>query len=201
MTFHFTRALMGAATALVMSVAVASAQEGVELIDGPKTFAIDASHSSVLLSWSHLGLSTTHAVIRNFSGTLELDPANIADASLSVVFDLASIDSLFEARTTDLQSERFFNVAAFPEATFVSTEVVQTGDTTADVTGDFTVLGQTFPLTLAVTFNKAAMNNDALIVGFDADAVIRRADYGVTTLAEVVGPEITIAASTELRAQ
>jgi len=197
----FLKTLAAAAIVCGVSFGAASAQEGLDLLEGQKKFNIDPHHATILLSWNHVGLSTTYAVIREFEGTLDLDPAKVEDAKLSVSMKLGSLDTMQEKRTEDLQGERFFNVAKFPTATFESTSVKRTGDTTAEVTGDFTLMGQTKPLTLKVTYNKAAKNEEKLLVGFDAETVINRADYGVATLAPMVGPEVTVKVSTELLAE
>ena len=201
MKHGFLKTLAAAAIVCGVSFGAASAQEGLDLLEGQKKFNIDPHHATILLSWNHVGLSTTYAVIREFEGTLDLDPAKVEDAKLSVSMKLGSLDTMQEKRTEDLQGERFFNVAKFPTATFESTSVKRTGDTTAEVTGDFTLMGQTKPLTLKVTYNKAAKNEEKLLVGFDAETVINRADYGVATLAPMVGPEVTVKVSTELLAE
>jgi len=175
-------------------------QEGLDLIEGPTTFDIDPAHTTILLSWDHNGLSTSFAAIREFEGTLTLDPANLEASELSVTMQVDSLDTFWQARTDDLVSENFFNVAEFPTATFESTEIVLTGDTTADVTGDFTLLGVTTPLTLQVEFNSVTQQENRLLVGFDAEAAIQRADYGVTRFAPAVGGEVTIRVSSELAA-
>ena len=188
-----------AATALAATLAApVSAQEGMDLLTGPTTFEMDPSHSTILLSWDHQGFSTTYAVIREFETELTLDPENLENTELSATMHLDSLDSLWEARTADLESENFFNVEQFPAATFESTEVTRTGENTADVTGDFTLLGQTYPLTLAVTLNKVAEQDGRLRVGFDGEAAIQRADFGVTRFAPAVGGEVTIHISSEL---
>lgn len=200
MSHGFIKTLAATAIVCGMSFGAASAQEGVDLLKGQTKFDIDPHHATVLLSWNHVGLSTTYAVIRDFQGTLEMDAAKVEDAKLSVSLKLGSLDTLEPKRTEDLQGPRFFNVANFPAATFKSTSVKRTSDTTAEVTGDFTLLGQTKPLTLKVKYNKASKNNEKLLVGFDAETVITRADYGVATLAPMVGPQVTVKISTELLA-
>jgi len=196
----FIKTLAAAAILGGMSFGAAYAQESIDLLKGQTKFNIDPHHATVLLSWNHVGLSTTYAVIREFEGALELDPEKVEDAQLSVSLKLGSLDTLEKKRTEDLQGPRFFNVASFPTATFKSTSVKRTSDTTADVTGDFTLLGQTKPLTLKVKYNKASKSDEKLLVGFDAETVIPRADYGVAALTPMVGPQVTVKISTELLA-
>lgn len=190
--------LIASAVSVALPMAEAVAQQGLDLLTEPMELEIGKEHTTILLSWNHSGFSTSTAVIRDFEGMVHLDPANIENSSVHVTMDIGSLDTFFQGRTDSLQSERFFNVAQFPEATFESTEVVKTGDTTADVKGNLTLLGMSYPLTLATTFNKAGDNMGAFIVGFDATATIARADYGLTDLATAVGTDVTIHVSTEL---
>ena len=51
-----------------------------------------------------------------------------------------------------LKSKDFFNADKDPLITFLSKKIVQTGPTTFDVQGDFTIRGATKPQTLTLTF-------------------------------------------------
>ena len=53
-------------------------------------------------------------------------------------------------RDDHLRSAEFFNVANFPEITFKSHSVKQTGTQSGDITGDLTMHGVTKPITLHV---------------------------------------------------
>jgi len=95
---------------------------------------------------------------------------------------------------TELQGEKFFNVAKFPTMQFKSTKVTTTGKNTGDVTGDFTMLGVTKPVTLHVTYNKSGIHpySNNYISGFTADAKLKRSDFGMTAFQGAVGDEVTI---------
>jgi len=69
----------------------------------------------------------------------------------------------------------------YPQITFASTAVEQTGPTSFDVTGDLTIKGVTNSVTIPFEFEGAATDpfgNQR--VGFEGSVVINRKDYGVT---------------------
>ena len=66
------------------------------------------------------------------------------------------------------------------------------------MTGDFTLLGVTKPLTLKVTFNKAAENMaKKYTTGFSAEGVVKRSDYGMTYAVPAVSDEVKLVISGE----
>src|SRR5262249_44815294 len=76
----------------------------------------------------------------------------------------------------------WLNTAQFPEMTYRSTAVEQTGPNTARVTGDLTMRGVTKPVVLDVTFNGgyAGMQYDPHArIGFSAHGTLKRSDFGM----------------------
>ncbi|MCG8535151.1 MAG: YceI family protein, partial [Pseudomonadales bacterium] len=72
-------------------------------------------------------------------------------------------------------------VKKFPKATFVSTKVEKTSDTTAKVTGDFTLKGVTKPLTLDVTYIGGGKDPwGGYRQGFEATTEFKLKDFGIT---------------------
>ena len=73
---------------------------------------------------------------------------------MNFVIDTNSINTAWAARDEHLRKDEFFNVAKYPTMTFKSTKVDFYNPQQAKVTGDFTLLGKTMPLTLNVTLKK-----------------------------------------------
>lgn len=73
----------------------------------------------------------------------------------------------------------------------------QTGDNTGTVTGDLTLLGQTRPVDIDVTLNKAAeypFGHEEYTLGISAETAIKRSDWGMTYGVDngMVGDEVTL---------
>lgn len=161
-------------------------------------YALDKAHAKIIWSTSHFGFSTYYGEFTDFDAKLSLDPANPANSKLAVTVDTASVNGHNEALETHLKSADFFDVAKHPTATFVSTRVTPTGATTADVTGNFTLLGVTRPLTLKVSFNKAGENMaKTYVAGFSAEGTVKRSDYGMTYGVPALGDEVKLTFSGE----
>jgi polyisoprenoid-binding protein YceI len=161
-------------------------------------YKLDKSHAKILWSVSHFGFSTYTGEFTDFDARLTLDPARPERSRLTATIAIPSVATHNDALDTHLRSADFFDAAAHPTATFVSTEVRPTGPRTARVTGDFTLRGVTRPLTLDVVFN-AAGNNMAgtYTAGFSATGTIRRSEYGMTYAVPAVGDEVELRISGE----
>jgi polyisoprenoid-binding protein YceI len=174
-------------------------------IDVPAgTYVSDPLHTNVLWKVDHFGLSTYIGRFTDISATLELDPQDVTQSSLTATVDPASVDTNYPADDKDfdaeIASDMFLNAAEFPEATFVSRQIELTGDNTGTVTGDLTLLGQTHEETMDVTFN-AALNPHPMTekpaVGFSGTMTIDRKRYGIEQLVGPVGSEVTLEIETE----
>ncbi|MEF2550654.1 YceI family protein [Aurantimonas sp. A2-1-M11] len=171
-----------------------------ESIDVPAgTYVTDPLHTNVLWKVKHFGLSTYIGRFSTISATLELDPANPAQSSLTATIDPASVDTNYPADDKDfdaeIASDMFLNAAKFPEITFVSKSIEVTGDNTGTVTGDLTLNGQTREETLDVTFN-TALNPHPMskqpAVGFSGAMTIDRTAYGIDALAGPVAADVVL---------
>lgn len=161
-------------------------------------YALDTSHAKIVWGVSHFGFSTYYGEFTDFDAKLTLDAANPDRSRLVVTVATPSVDTHDDKLDAHLESADFFDVANHPTATFASTAVRRTGPTTADVTGNFTLLGQTRPLTLAVTFNKAGENmGKVYTTGFSATGTIKRSDYGMTYGLPGLGDEVELRISGE----
>lgn len=167
------------------------------------TYKLDPTHTSVLFIVNHLGFSDYQGRFNDVTGELTLDREDPSASSATITIDLNQIDSGVEALDNHMKTADFFNVEEFPTATFTSTSVELVGDNAATVTGDLTLLGETKPLVLDVTLSGEGthpMTGDE-VVGFSADGVVTRTDYGMDFLVPGVGDEVTLQISSEFLKQ
>ncbi len=166
----------------------------------PTQWQLDDSHTRVGFSVSHLGFSTTMGHFNDVKGMVNYDIKAPNKTNMSFTIATNSIDTNWDARDEHLRKEDFFNVAKYPTMTFKSTQVTFINPQQAEVTGNFTMLGQTKPLTLKVTLNKIA--NSPLtkepVVGFRATGNIDRAAYGMTAFADGITTNVPIQIDGEL---
>lgn len=196
---HILSALL-VATALVASPALAqTTQVPAEVKAG--TYVVEPTHAKVLFAISHLGFSTYYGTFPKVDGTLVLDPADPAKSKVDIVIDVAAVDTSDDKLDAHLRAPDFFDTEKFPTATFKSTKIERTGDTTARITGDLTLKGVTKPVTLDATFNQAGPNfiNKVYSIGFDAETTIKRSEWGITTFVPAVGDEVKLRIGTEFQ--
>ena len=145
-----------------------------------ENYTIDPSHTYVSFAINHLGFSTMRGKFNQQSGSMTYDPA-AKKASVMIEIDAGSIVTGHTKRDEHLSSPDFLNVVENPTISFKSTKTSWSGNKLATVTGDLTIMGVSKPVTLDVTsincgthpFNKKDM------CGFDAEASIKRTDFGV----------------------
>ena len=181
---------------LAASIALATATSAF----AADSYKVDASHAQIVFSYSHLGFSTTYGMFSGFNGSATLDEANIANSSIKIEIQVADMLTGWEARDNHFKAGDFFNVAEFPAVTFTSTTVEATGEKTAKITGDLTILGETKPVTLDATLNKIGTNplNGKGWAGFDATTTLTRSEWGLGRFAPNVSDEVNLVISLEL---
>lgn len=166
----------------------------------PSQWQLDDSHTRVGFSVNHLGFSTTMGHFNDVKGVVNYDVKAPSKTNMSFTIATDSIDTNWDARDEHLKKAEFFNVTKYPTMTFKSTSVKFINPQQAKVTGDFTMLGQTKPLTLDVTLNKIA--NSPLtkepVIGFRATGNIDRAAYGMTAFADGITTNVPIQIDGEL---
>ena len=162
-------------------------------------YKIDPSHTHVLFMVNHLGFSNMIGVFAETAGTVAFDPAHVDASKLNVVIKTASLQTQFGPRDSDLKGADWFNVAEFPEMTFVGKSFAKKDDKSGTVTGDLTLLGVTKPVTLEVTFNKAGVSpvSKADTVGFSARGAFNRTDFGLKTFVPYIGDKVDLVIETE----
>ncbi|MBU1375398.1 MAG: YceI family protein [Alphaproteobacteria bacterium] len=165
-------------------------------------YTLNSDHSKVTWSVNHLGFSTYTGQFQGVTGTLKIDPANLAATDLQVTIDTNLVGTLTPALDTHLKSADFLDTAKFPTATFKSTKVTRTGDRTADVAGNLTLHGVTKPVVVHATFNQSGVNfvDKQYSLGFDGKAVIKRSEFGVTGYVPAVSDEVTLQLAAEFKA-
>lgn len=162
-------------------------------------FVLDKSHASIIFTIKHLGFSQYTGRFNNFDATLDFNQTDPTKSKLEVTIKTDSTDTNNEVLEGKLDSKEFLNVEKFPEAKFISTKIEKTSDTEGLVTGDFTLMGVTKPLTLKVTFNGGGFNQyaGADVLGFSAIGKLNRSDYGFNAYVPAVSDEVKFYIETE----
>ncbi len=163
------------------------------------TYKLDPSHTTVIWNANHFGFSNPHGLFSMLEGSVTLDETSPEKSSVEVAVNTQNLFTGNPKFDDHLKSKDFFNIGEFPTATFKSTHVEKTGDNTAKVTGNLTILGVSKPLTLDVTLNKKGEHfmTKAPTVGFSATGVIKRSEFGMNLAIPGVSDEVPITIEAE----
>jgi len=180
---------------------------GGDAVAQPQEYQFDKGHTQIRISWNHLGLSKQSALFREYEGSVTFDQEDVTNSAINVTIDPASVDSGVPDFDDHLRSSDFFHVEEYPEATFETTNVVQTGPNTGRMTGDLTIKGITKPVTLDVTLNFAGDHPLAAFsdkyagrkaAGFQATGRVLRSEFDLGRNAPLVSDWVDIEINTEL---
>ena len=159
-------------------------------------YTVDPSHAWVLYMVPNRPGTDEVGNFEKVSGEIVLDKADPSKSSVKIEIATSSLHSGNAKRDQDLSSPDFFNTGEFPKMTFVSTKVEKTGDNTAKVTGDFTMLGATKPVTLDVTYfgeKPLPWDPKTLKAGFSAKGSIKPTDFGMKKFGDYgFGPDANL---------
>lgn len=144
-------------------------------------WTLDIAHSGITFSVRHMVVAKVRGRFTQWSGTLELDEADVTRSKVEVEIDASSIDTGVAQRDEHLRSADFLDVQQFPTLRFVSQRVEQAGEDGLRVTGELTLHGVQRQVTLEVERGgnaKDPWGNQR--AGFSAKLSILRSDYGLT---------------------
>ena len=161
-----------------------------------QTYVIDNDHTSLVFAVSHSGLSYTYGRFNQCSGEISISDT-AEDQSFNFSVDATSIDTNNQLRDDHLKGPDFFDVQAFPEIKFRSTELSIDGDN-FEATGVLTLHGTEKDVTLQLTkIGVGKGPRGKTRAGFFSKFAIKRSDFGIKTLPSVIGDQIAITLSFE----
>lgn len=166
---------------------------------------IDAAHTNVRFTVTHLVISEVDGNFKTFDGKIISKGNDFNDASVEFRVDVNSINTDNDGRDKHLKSDDFFNAEKFPTMNFKSTSFKKVDDKKYVLTGNLTIRDVTKPVTFDVVHSgvtKDPYGNTK--AGFKATSSINRKDYklmwSVATESGglVVGDDVSITINLQL---
>ncbi|MCP1246298.1 YceI family protein [Acetobacter cerevisiae] len=157
-------------------------------------YHVDGLRTQVVFSVSCLSVSWYHGLFSGVSGSLQLDSAHPEQSHVALRLPVQSLTTTSGSVTETLWDEGWLDVRKYPDATFVSTQIVSDGLSQAKVAGRLTLHGVTRPVTLHVHFvgaGKNPMDHD-YTVGFEAHGTIQRSAFGIRNAMAAVGDDVKL---------
>lgn len=139
---------------------------------------LDPAHSELLFKVKHLMITNVKGEFRSFDATVEADGDDFDGALVELTADTASIFTNNDDRDKHLRSADFFDVEAFPEMTFKSSEMTKLDEHTYRLKGQLTIKGVSNDVVLDAEFGgvmKDPYGNEK--AGFSLSGKINRKDW------------------------
>jgi polyisoprenoid-binding protein YceI len=185
-------------TPATLAVLLAAVPAGAE----PHAYELDPSHTVVSFLVDHVGYARVLGVFTDIEGgfTYDMDSQELSDVEIRI--GTGSVNTFHEARDGHVRAQDFLDVDAHPSMTFTADGGTPTGEATGTVEGELSLLGQSLPLTLEVTLNKAEpypFGHGRFTLGLSARASLLRSEYGMDYAVAngLVGDEVEIIIETE----
>ncbi len=124
-------------------------------------------------------LSQFNGTFSKFELDMEGDTDNIESLKANLSVDISSLDAGIPLLNKHLTTEeQFFNMAKYPNATFVSTEIKKKGESKLYVKGNMTIKGITKEIHLDVNYKE---DESGVEINFNTE--LKRSDFGLRTKA------------------
>lgn len=112
---------------------------------------------------------------KRFTGNIDFDQQALNKSHVNIVVDTASVSTSFKDVADALKTAEWFDIKAFPKATFSAKDFKRINDKDYEASGKLTLRDKTLPLTLHFTFKKYT-DKEAVVTGH---ANLKRTDFGV----------------------
>jgi polyisoprenoid-binding protein YceI len=167
------------------------------------TYTIDPTHTSIVFSVGHAGLSYTYGFFRTAAGNYIIDKTNPANSQFQLAIKTESLDTNNAKRDDHLRGPDFFNARQFPTINFVTTSCNKV-DTPEGIvyqlTGDLTMHGVTRQVKVPLRMLAEGLGpyKDRR-TGFFCQLDLKRSEFGMDKLLEdnLVGDAVSITISFE----
>ncbi len=160
-----------------------------------ETYSLDAVHSTVLFRINHAGVSNFYGRFNEIEGSFTVTEGGTGTVSLTI--PVGSIDTANEKRDEHLRSPDFFSAEQFPEITFKSDAVKNTGGNKYEAKGTLTMHGVSKEVTVSlerIGTRDLGEKFGGVRTGFDGTATFKRSDFGMKYGVDmgVLGDEIKL---------
>jgi polyisoprenoid-binding protein YceI len=134
---------------------------------------VQTNESAVTFGYKQMGVPM-EGKFNKFSAQISFDPSTLAKAQAKIDIDVASIDTGSADANEEVAGKLWFNIKAFPAASFVSTGIKALGGNRYQATGKLSIKGKTLDVATPVTFQADGAHGI-----FDGAFAIKRLDYAI----------------------
>ena len=163
-----------------------------------ENYTVDTAHTYILFRVKHLNIGYTYGRLNGATGSFVWDEASPPKSRIDMQVMANGVDTYDAKRDKHLQSPDFFNVGRYPSITFKSTSLKKLVGDLYEITGDLTLLGKTRPITFQARQTGSGKDPwGSYRRGFETNFTIKRSEFGMDFLLDVVGDEVDLTVSVE----
>lgn len=169
------------------------------------TWVLDPTHSEINFKVKHLMISSVSGKFTDFSGQVETDDEDFANAKVSFTASIKSINTNNEQRDAHLAAADFFDAENHPTLQFSSTSMEKIDEENYKLHGLLSIRGVSKEITLDVEAGGSTIDPwGATRTGFAVSGKLNRKDFGISfsmvseTGGILLGEEVKISADVEL---
>jgi polyisoprenoid-binding protein YceI len=160
---------------------------------------VDPTHSAIEFVARYAVFTLVRGRFTSFSGTVVIDPPHSEATQIDVDIDASSVDTAMPIRDAQLRAEEFFDLAHHPTISFRARGATVLAAGRYTVPGQLTIRGITQPVRLVVElFGRAPDVLGKARLGLRATATVRRAMWGITWNAPILGGGVALADAVDL---
>ena len=151
-------------------------------------WVLDKNTTAVHFTYDNMGVSRQSGRFKDLEGRLEFSPTEPERGSVDITIKAFAVSTGVAELDKLLRSPDFFDTGRHPTIRFRSVGVRPLSERTGELDGELTMMGITWPVTLAVRWNYTgeyplASINPAYqgkwVTGFSASTVIDRSRWGI----------------------
>jgi len=169
------RGRSGGLAALVVMGALALCAGTASAADALPAWAVDRSKSRIVFVGRQMG-AASKGWFEKFTASIHFDPKNLAASKAEVLIDVASAYTGNQDIDAEMRKEKWFDVARFPTARFVTTAIRAKGENVYEASGTLTIRNITRNIVLPF---KVALTGGGKMAKVTGELTIKRTEFGI----------------------
>ena len=166
---------MNLATRIVTAVFLCALAAGAAPAAGDQPRAVNYASSKFAFKYTVEKKISIDGEFRNFNAQVLLDEKKPESGSVRIDIDLTSIDTGSAENDTEVKRPRWFDIASYPRASFVSSRIQRTAESRFEASGKLTIKGKSRDLVVPFTVTPTAGGG----LSTQGRFVIKRLEFGV----------------------
>lgn len=175
----------------------------------PERYEFDPEHTAFGFLVMHIDYARVLGLFREVSGSYMFDEETGEVSDIRITVRTESVYTAHQRRDDHLRSADFLNSSEYPEMAFTADTAEPLGNRRYRVEGELTLIGQTRPVSLDLTWNKSAeypiggVFSRPYVMGVSGRGSFDRSDFGMTYGLDngLVGDEVELIIEFEAQRQ